>query len=1191
MFNPIKKTHFIDRQINFEKYFHLNNYFSYKPKASMYFGLLKKRFVLAVFVLLFNFGSVRGQINYSFNFDANATGWTGDFARFTTSTACGGSGGSMRRNLYSTQTTGQLISPLVGTSNGMSATVSYSYKAALWSANTAAVSNWGTFDVQYGATATGPWTTFATITNETQLGNACISKSHNVTLPVGNIFIRFRPTWQSDDYYLNFDNITVTQAAATSCSGTPSSGTATISSSSGCSGVNFTVSAADLTAGTGITYQWQSSSSSTGPWSNISGATSTSLSTSATSTTYYQLVTTCSNSGQSNTTNVVSYSVINCLNVPFTGNNSVSCGTNTTLYDHGGSSGNYSNDANGYTVLNNAGTAVITLSGNSSGESCCDYVRVYRGVGLGGTLVNTYYMNTAIPTITSLAGEALTVQFYSDYSTRGSGFTINVSYSGSCVLPPCSGTPNTGTASISSASGCSGVNFTLSATDLTAGTGITYQWQSSSTSIGPWSNIAGANSSSLITSASSTTFYQLVTTCSNGGQSNTTNVVSYSVINCLNVPFTGNNSVSCGTNTTLYDHGGSSGNYSNDANGYTVLNNAGTAVITLSGTSSGESCCDYVRVYRGVGLGGTLVNTYYMNTAIPTITSLAGEALTVQFYSDYSTTGSGFTINVSYSGSCVLPPCSGIPNAGVAAISSSSGCSGVNFTLSATDLTAGTGITYQWQSSSSSSGPWSNIAGATSTSLSTSATSTTYYQLVTTCSNSGQSNTTNVVSYSISCNSPSNDACANSTNLPCATYNLSGTTINSISETPPGGCSNVNNYGVWYTFVGDGQPSTILVDGGSFDVGMAIYSGNCNSLSFIACHDDYPANSASEMHALTTVYGQNYYVYVSHYDNISSITGNFLISRICQPSCATNNPAGNTCALAEPICDFNGYCGNTSSSYTVDTWIELTDAFNLYGNGASIENNSFLSFTAGSSTVNLEIFVSNCSDGYGIQMMIFSGTCGSGPVTTYEVWSPGTVTDGIITINGLTPGNTYYLMIDGYAGDNCDYIMGASSSSGVIVPVDASDNVAICVGGSTQLSATGGNGTYTWTPSTGLSSASGSNVTATPSQTTTYTVSSSTGNPLCPVNTENQVTVTVNPYPTANITATTLCAGAGNTATLTATGGGTYLWSPGNQTTNAITISSAGSYSVQVTANGCTSSADATINVSIPPSIISISPP
>ncbi|MBU3659095.1 MAG: hypothetical protein FGM14_04450 [Flavobacteriales bacterium] len=85
-------------------------------------------------------------------------------------------------------------------------------------------------------------------------------------------------------------------------------------------------------------------------------------------------------------------------------------------------------------------------------------------------------------------------------------------------------------------------------------------------------------------------------------------------------------------------------------------------------------------------------------------------------------------------------------------------------------------------------------------------------------------------------------------------------------------------------------------------------------------------------------------------------------------------------------------------------------------------------------------------------------------------------------------------------------------------------------------------------------------------------------------------TVTVNANPTASIAPTTLC--AGSTATLTASGGGTYLWSPGGQTTNQISINSAGTYSVTVTdSNNCTNSASTTISISNPPSINAISPP
>ena len=144
------------------------------------------------------------QVNYSFNFDANSTGWTGNFGRFTGTTACGGTGGAMRRNLYSGATTGQLISPSTGTSTGGTTTITYDYKVANWSANNVATAaTWGSFDVQYGATATGPWTTFATVSNEAQLGNPCQQKTHTFTPPSGPSFAR-RWRWRRRWWWLRW---------------------------------------------------------------------------------------------------------------------------------------------------------------------------------------------------------------------------------------------------------------------------------------------------------------------------------------------------------------------------------------------------------------------------------------------------------------------------------------------------------------------------------------------------------------------------------------------------------------------------------------------------------------------------------------------------------------------------------------------------------------------------------------------------------------------------------------------------------------------------------------------------------------------------------------------------------------------------------------------------------------------------
>ena len=67
------------------------------------------------------------------------------------------------------------------------------------------------------------------------------------------------------------------------------------------------------------------------------------------------------------------------------------------------------------------------------------------------------------------------------------------------------------------------------------------------------------------------------------------------------------------------------------------------------------------------------------------------------------------------------------------------------------------------------------------------------------------------------------------------------------------------------------------------------------------------------------------------------------------------------------------------------------------------------------------------------------------------------------------------------------------------------------------------------------------------------------------------VSVTVNPLPTATISANgPLTFNQGGSVTLTASSGSSYLWSPGNQTTQSIVVTAGGSYTVKVTnSSGC----------------------
>lgn len=129
-----------------------------------------------------------------------------------------------------------------------------------------------------------------------------------------------------------------------------------------------------------------------------------------------------------------------------------------------------------------------------------------------------------------------------------------------------------------------------------------------------------------------------------------------------------------------------------------------------------------------------------------------------------------------------------------------------------------------------------------------------------------------------------------------------------------------------------------------------------------------------------------------------------------------------------------------------------------------------------------------------------------------------------------------------------------------------SSNSTICAGDNTLLTANNNAHTYSWEPPAGLSSTSGFSVSATPSVTTTYTI---TGTNTYGCTAVRNVTVNVNQYPVVTVTSNedTIC--AGTSTILTAAGASQYVWSPAsglNMTTGSnVTASPAGTLTYTVT--------------------------
>lgn len=194
------------------------------------------------------------------------------------------------------------------------------------------------------------------------------------------------------------------------------------------------------------------------------------------------------------------------------------------------------------------------------------------------------------------------------------------------------------------------------------------------------------------------------------------------------------------------------------------------------------------------------------------------------------------------------------------------------------------------------------------------------------------------------------------------------------------------------------------------------------------------------------------------------------------------------------------------------------------------------------------------------------------------LWSTGQ-TDAEIVVSPSSS-TTYTLTVTDGNGCSSTAEMTVAISIPISLEVSAS-STSLCLGESTQLNvvATGGNGayTYTWSSDPDGFSSDLSDPLVSPLETTQYTVVVTDGLEQA----EETITVTVHPLPQADA-GDDVGIYIGESAVLTATGGGTYLWSTGDNTAS-ITVEPTQSsvYSVTVTNDeGCTSTDEVLVQVS-----------
>lgn len=162
----------------------------------------------------------------------------------------------------------------------------------------------------------------------------------------------------------------------------------------------------------------------------------------------------------------------------------------------------------------------------------------------------------------------------------------------------------------------------------------------------------------------------------------------------------------------------------------------------------------------------------------------------------------------------------------------------------------------------------------------------------------------------------------------------------------------------------------------------------------------------------------------------------------------------------------------------------------------------------------------------------------SGAVT-YD-WNPNVnISDNTISDPEVYPITTTTYVVDAVDVNGCEATDSITITIQQLPIADAGLDTAICDGESVQLQASGGTN-YIWSPAGTLSNATIANPIATPTGTTTYTV---TVSDQLGCESSDDVEITINPLPTANAGADgSVCNGVGTQ--LSASGGIDYSWTP-----------------------------------------------
>ena len=355
------------------------------------------------------------------------------------------------------------------------------------------------------------------------------------------------------------------------CSGTPTAGTISASSTTACPNGTVTLTTTGTTVAANLAFQWLYLNTATSTWVPVVGGTGGTTNTYITAPIngpiQYRLMVTCSNTGGGTDTTAPITVSVNANTLPYTetfesitSNNQLpQCMAATNLgsyvYTYTSNQGSYNrtnhtpSGSKFASFRYGANDWIFTPAINLTAGSTYRFSYWYVTDGLSGwnsinaaygTSQNASGMTSIINTVTSpnnssyqqaiatfTASTTGTYYFGINVSSTFSPWYLTIDDIGLVELPPCTGTPVVTTSPSDSLIVCPTGAYTLT-TPIPAVSGLTYQWDSSlnGTSWSPITTGGGNyNYSSSSPGAGAVTYYRLNVTCTNGGGTTTTSPI------------------------------------------------------------------------------------------------------------------------------------------------------------------------------------------------------------------------------------------------------------------------------------------------------------------------------------------------------------------------------------------------------------------------------------------------------------------------------------------------------------------------------------------------------------------------------------------------------------------------------------------------------------------------------------------